>query len=44
MIVGRFEPLDQPLDGLVLFEATTGGEVDLERLGRALVTLIRHRH
>ena len=35
--------MDQSLAGLVLFEATTGAEMDLGRLGRTLVTLIRHR-
>ena len=38
------EALDRRLDGIVLVESRSGGEVDLGRLGRSLVTLIRHRY
>ena len=38
------EPMDRSLAGVVLPDARTGAPVDLGRLGRALVTLIRHRY
>ena len=38
------EAIDRSLDGIVLPDGRTSEDVDLGRLGRSLVTLIRHRY
>ena len=39
----QIDVVDVSLDGIVLPDAAGGPPVDLGRLGRVLVTLIRHR-